>query len=216
VLRPPIAQDRLTRTADGRVLLTLKAEWIDGTTALLFEPIELLERLAALTPRPRINLVLHHGVLAPHSRWRARAVAYGRDTLGSVDPDAAVRCGKAAPPGSAGRPEPSGALHRDRIGTLGDPQSEPLSSPPVASRDPATTVSVEESQPPAARKWSWPELMRHTFGVDVLACARCGGRMRMVATIQDPVVIRKILTHLVPPTDVPAPRPPPSDLFGWN
>src|SRR5262249_17777928 len=47
----------------GRVLLTLKAEWSDGTTHLLFEPIELLERLAALTPRPRINLVLYHGLL---------------------------------------------------------------------------------------------------------------------------------------------------------
>jgi hypothetical protein len=44
---------------------------------LSFDPIEPLERLAALRPRPRINLVLHHGVLAPHSRWRARAVAYG-------------------------------------------------------------------------------------------------------------------------------------------
>jgi putative transposase len=47
VLRPPIAQDRLTRTADGRGLLTLKAEWSDGTTHLLFEPIELLEKLAS-------------------------------------------------------------------------------------------------------------------------------------------------------------------------
>jgi len=37
-----------------------------------------------------------------------------------------------------------------------------------------------------ARKWSWPDLMRHTFGVDVLANARCGGRMRVVATIEDP------------------------------
>ena len=55
------AQERLTRTADGQMLLTLKAEWSDGTTHLLFEPIELLERLAALTPRPRINLGLHHG-----------------------------------------------------------------------------------------------------------------------------------------------------------
>jgi Putative transposase len=35
VLRPPIAQDRLTRTADGRVLLTPKTEWSDGTMALL-------------------------------------------------------------------------------------------------------------------------------------------------------------------------------------
>jgi hypothetical protein len=34
VLRPPIAQERLTRSADG-ILLTLKAEWNDGTTHLL-------------------------------------------------------------------------------------------------------------------------------------------------------------------------------------
>jgi hypothetical protein len=38
-------------------------------------------------------------------------------------------------------------------------------------------------------------------------------RMRVVATIEDPVVIRKILTHLGLPTEVPAPRPPPRDLF---
>jgi hypothetical protein len=40
--------------------------------------------------------------------------------------------------------------------------------------------------------------------------------MRVVATIEDPVVIRKILAHLGLPTDVPAPRPPPADLFGWS
>ena len=32
VLRPAVAQERLTLTADGRVLLTLKAEWSDVTT----------------------------------------------------------------------------------------------------------------------------------------------------------------------------------------
>src|SRR5262249_35984429 len=44
--RPRRARERLPRTADGRVLLTLKTEWSDGTTALLFEPMEFLERLA--------------------------------------------------------------------------------------------------------------------------------------------------------------------------
>jgi Putative transposase len=61
---------------------------------LLFELVEVLERLAALTPPPRINLVLHHGVLAPNSRWRARAVVYGRDTLaptGSETPVVSTR-----------------------------------------------------------------------------------------------------------------------------
>ena len=52
-----MAQDRLQLMGDGRVLLTLKAAWRDGTRHLLFEPLELLEKLAAITPRPRINLV---------------------------------------------------------------------------------------------------------------------------------------------------------------
>ena len=66
LLRPAVAQDRLRLLADGRVGLTLKTAWADGTRQLVFEPLTLLEKLAALTPRPRINLVLYHGVLAPH------------------------------------------------------------------------------------------------------------------------------------------------------
>ena len=77
LLRPAVSQDRLQLLDDGRVLLALKTAWADGTRHLLFEPLELLEKLAALTPRPRINLVLYHGVLGPNARWRARVVAYG-------------------------------------------------------------------------------------------------------------------------------------------
>ena len=40
--------------------------------SLVFDPIELLEPLAALTPRPRINLVLDYGVLGARSAWRSR------------------------------------------------------------------------------------------------------------------------------------------------
>jgi hypothetical protein len=66
-LRPPIAADRLHLTADGQVILDLRHRWADGTTQLRFEPVELLERLAALTPRPRINLLLYYGVLGARS-----------------------------------------------------------------------------------------------------------------------------------------------------
>lgn len=38
-------------------MLELRRRWTDGTTQLVFDPVELLERWAALTPRPRINLV---------------------------------------------------------------------------------------------------------------------------------------------------------------
>jgi hypothetical protein len=54
LLQPAVAQDRLRRLDDGRVVLTLKTAWGDGTRPLVFEPLELLEKLAALVPRPRI------------------------------------------------------------------------------------------------------------------------------------------------------------------
>jgi hypothetical protein len=62
-------------TGDGEICLTLRHRWADGTTHIRFDPLELLERLAVLTPRPRIkriNLILYYGVLAPRAAWRAR------------------------------------------------------------------------------------------------------------------------------------------------
>jgi hypothetical protein len=37
-------------------------------------PVEFLGRLAVLVPRPRINLMLYHGVLGPRAAWRADVV----------------------------------------------------------------------------------------------------------------------------------------------
>ena len=49
--------------------------------------------------------------------------------------------------------------------------------------------------------------MRRTFGVDVLACPRCGGRLRLVALIEQAAVIDRVLRHLGLPTTIPAPAP---------
>jgi hypothetical protein len=65
------------------VVLTLKSPWADGTHHLLFEPLTLLEERGVLIPRPRINLVVYHGVLGPHCGRRARAVAYGAPAVAS-------------------------------------------------------------------------------------------------------------------------------------
>ena len=44
-------------------------------------------------------------------------------------------------------------------------------------------------------------------GLDVLACPRCGGRLRLVALIEQASVVQRILRHLGLPTEVPMPRP---------
>ena len=57
VARPPIAQDRVSLLPDGRVSYRLKRPWNDGTTAVVFRPLEFIEKLAALVPPPHSNLV---------------------------------------------------------------------------------------------------------------------------------------------------------------
>ena len=42
MLRPPLAQQRLTRLADGRILVGLKKPWPDGTFGLSYEPMDFL------------------------------------------------------------------------------------------------------------------------------------------------------------------------------
>ena len=69
-----LARERLSVTSAGQVRLQLRQPWADGTTHLVFDPVEFLGRLAVLVPRPRINLVLYHGVLGPRAAWRAAVV----------------------------------------------------------------------------------------------------------------------------------------------
>jgi hypothetical protein len=56
------------------MMYELRHRWRDGRTHVVFEPLELLEKLAALIPPPRFNLVRYHGVLAPGARRRAEVV----------------------------------------------------------------------------------------------------------------------------------------------
>src|SRR5262245_6872846 len=84
--RPPIANERLARLEDGRLELTLKRPWRDGTTALRFTPHELIERLVSQVPRPRRHLTRYHGVLAPASGVRAQIVPAQEETT-TLAPD---------------------------------------------------------------------------------------------------------------------------------
>jgi len=52
----------------------LKRPWSDGTTAMIYDPLDFLTKLAALVPSPRSNQIRFHGVFAPHARLRSAVV----------------------------------------------------------------------------------------------------------------------------------------------
>jgi hypothetical protein len=90
VLRPAVAQERITHGPDGLVRISLKKAFADGTVAVDMDPLSLLCRLAASVPPPKLHTVRYAGVLAPASKLRSRIVpkvaAPANDTATSAEP----------------------------------------------------------------------------------------------------------------------------------
>ena len=59
-----------------------------------------------------------------------------------------------------------------------------------------------------------PRLLKRVFDIDLEHCPQCGGDLKIIAAIEEPAVIVRILTHLGLPARAP-PRIParPLDLF---
>jgi hypothetical protein len=90
ISRPAVSEKRLAITPNGNVRYQLKTPYREslprersecfgyGTTHVIFEPLDFIARLAALVPKPRVNLTRYHGVFAPNSRHRALVTPAGR------------------------------------------------------------------------------------------------------------------------------------------
>jgi hypothetical protein len=138
IARPAVSTQRLSLTRNGQLRYQLKTPYNDGTTHVIFEPLDFIARLVALVPRPRVNLTRYHGVFAPHSKYRA-LVAMG------------------------------------------------------GSKKPASG----DKQTPAERRagMTWAQRLKRVFHIDIETCSECGGAVRIIASIEDPAVISKILAH---------------------
>jgi Putative transposase len=158
VTRPAIANERLSVNRAGQVVLKLKTPYRNGTTHIVMSPMEFMQRLAALVPRPRLHLIRFHGVLAPNAKLRAAVVPV------------------------------------------------PVQTTTAGEGDCAHAHS-------APRRMTWARLLKRVYDIDLERCA-CGGKLKIIAVIEAPEVIERILTHLglcaQPPPRAPARR---VDLF---
>jgi hypothetical protein len=210
--RPPIATDRLSEAPDGRIVYRLRHRWRDGTTHVVFDPLDLVARLAALVPPPRANLVRYFGILAPCASWRD-AVVRDRDELSS--PATSCLC-KTSP--AAGRAPARPASTEDGEASSPPGRPTPASSEQGAQEAAGPSRGVPAQSGPAPlrpRRLTWAQLLRRVFAIDAFQC-ECGGRMRILAAIDQPEVARAILDCLglssrAPPL-APASPPEPTDL----
>ena len=73
---------------------------------------------------------------------------------------------------------------------------------PIANEDP-TTITVKHWSRllfgellATSSRVEWAVLLKRTFGFDANRCPKCDAKMRVLATITDPAVAKKILAHL--------------------
>ena len=110
---------------------------------VIFEPLDFISRLAALVPKPRVNLTRFHCVFAPNSKHRALVTKAAR-----------------------------GRGSKEKVSEESQTSTERRTSMTLAQR------------------------MKRVFNIDIETCPVCGGTVRIIACIEDPVVIKKILAHL--------------------
>src|SRR5436309_7091449 len=72
----------------------------------------------------------------------------------------------------------------------------------------ASANGNDDPAPAPSRHWAWANLMRRAFEIDVLACPRCGGRLRLIATVEDPDAIRAILAAVAASQEFAGRAPP--------
>ena len=99
ITRPALGHKGLRRTPADEVVLQLKTPYRDGTTHLVMTPLEFLQRVAALVPRPRLHLIRFHGMLAPNAALRAQIVPGEADQATNT----ANEDGEALPPAPRAR-----------------------------------------------------------------------------------------------------------------
>ena len=192
--RPAIAESRLSLLPDGRVAYSLKKTWRDGSTHVVMEPQVLIERLLALVPRPRRHLVTYHGVLAPGASLRHRVVPQVTEDGEQDEFD-------------EGCADPA-ETRVDEVGAGSE-------APPVA-RVPHRPGKWRRA---VRRYYTWAELLRRVFHVDIFTCPNCGGVRRLLAAIQDPDSIERVLRAMGLPFEAPelaVARAPPDGGVGWG
>lgn len=211
--RPPLATDRLEELPDGKLALRLKTPWRDGTTHILMERRELIERLVPLIPPPRAHQIRFHGILAPCASWRYRVVPTGDTALVAAERERAAdpRDESEAPPSINVRDEPA-ALGKAAPGVESSGGRSELLPAAVGGAAPGVHSHGTGRTRKTRSRYRWAELLQRVFGIEALRCPRCGSTMRVIAAIVDADIARKILECLKLPARAPPIEPAAAEI----
>jgi hypothetical protein len=92
---------------------------------------------------------------------------------------------------------PPPRAHLTRYHGVFAPHAAPRAALTPAGRGPGARrrAGMAESPTPPHVAMNWARRLQRVFGIEIEQCARCGGRIKVVASIEEPELIERILTH---------------------
>jgi hypothetical protein len=57
---------------------------------------------------------------------------------------------------------------------------------PVNPNDGTTHILIEPPSTPKHAAINWPRRLKRVFGIEIKDCARCGGKLKIIASIEKP------------------------------
>jgi len=78
---------------------------------------------------------------------------------------------------------------------------------------PQKPLEEQETPKPKAYSMTWAQRFKRVFAIEIEKCEKCGGPVRIIAPIENPDVIQRILKHLgLDQGGDPQNRSPPPDM----
>jgi len=200
--RPALAVGRFRQLRDGKIAYRTKYARKGRAQHRIMTPLELLARISALIPPPRYPLVRYHGVLAPSSSWRKYVIP--------KPPERKEPC----PRNAVAPTKPHPPQERPRPPTPPGPRVRAILLAPNILSVPHWRRLGEGALRAASPRIDWPLLLRRTFDVDVLECAKCKGRLKVKAVLTERSAVEALLSRLnITPPPKPARARDPTTLF---
>ena len=195
--RPSFALERIEEVDSETIIYHSPDSSEEGATQLRLTPFELIARIAALIPPPRLHRHRYFGVLAPNALLRDQVTALAQSAQSTSSSSQEIQ--ENASPSTPSK------------------SSEPDTQPPSSSVSPKESIDIQNSSPSPSstgsnrasksKRISWAILLARIYEIFPLLCPLCGGTIQIISFVIETPSVRRILEHIGEPMEPPRVSP---------
>jgi hypothetical protein len=196
--RPSFALERIEEVDAKTIIYHLPDPREDGSSELRLTPFELIAKIAALIPPPRIHRHRYFGVLAPNAPLRDQVTALTQPST------SAQKSQESITPSTQSKPsEPDTQQFSPSVSPQESFGISSSSSSSSGSSGSSSSSSSSSNSSSSSKRILWAILLARIYEVFPLLCPLCGGTVQIISFVTETPSVRRILEHIGEPMEPP-------------